>query len=41
MPGQGLGLAMVKEIVALYEGTLAIGTSALGGARIEVLLPGR
>ena len=41
VPGQGLGLAMVKEIVALYEGTLAIGTSALGGARIEVLLPGR
>ncbi len=41
VPGQGLGLAMVKEIVALYEGTLAIESSPLGGARIAVLLPAR
>ena len=39
--GQGLGLAMVREIVALYGGELAIGDSALGGAQIEVVLPGR
>jgi two-component system sensor histidine kinase PhoQ len=39
--GQGLGLAMVREIVGLYGGELTIGDSALGGARIEVVLPGR
>jgi signal transduction histidine kinase len=39
--GQGLGLAMVREIVALYGGAITIGDSALGGARIEVVLPGR
>jgi signal transduction histidine kinase len=39
--GQGLGLAMVREIVALYGGELIIGDSALGGAQIEVVLPGR
>jgi two-component system sensor histidine kinase PhoQ len=39
--GQGLGLAMVREIVALYGGELAIGDSPLGGAQIEVVLPGR
>lgn len=41
VPGQGLGLAMVLEIVALYEGQLDIGDSPLGGARIAVTLPGR
>jgi two-component system sensor histidine kinase PhoQ len=39
--GQGLGLAMVREIVELYDGTLEIGDSPLGGARISVCLPGR
>ena len=39
--GQGLGLAMVREIVGLYGGELTIGDSALGGAQIEVELPGR
>jgi two-component system sensor histidine kinase PhoQ len=39
--GQGLGLAMVREIVELYDGTLEIGDSILGGARIEVVLPAR
>lgn len=41
VPGQGLGLAMVKEIVTLYEGMLAIESSPLGGARIAVVLPAR
>ncbi len=41
VPGQGLGLAMVAEVVQLYEGTLDIGDSPLGGARIVVDLPGR
>ena len=37
--GQGIGLAMVAELVGLYQGELRIGASELGGARIEVLLP--
>jgi len=41
VPGQGLGLAMVREIVSLYEGTLAIEDSSLGGARISLDLPAR
>lgn len=39
--GQGLGLAMVHEIVELYGGSLEIADSDLGGARVDVLLPGR
>ncbi len=37
--GHGLGLDMVREIVALYEGELSIGRSVLGGALIRVVLP--
>ncbi|MCG5499342.1 ATP-binding protein [Ectothiorhodospira lacustris] len=41
VPGQGIGLAVVNEIVSAYEGRLTIGTSeALGGARVEIRLPG-
>ena len=35
-PGQGLGLAMVREIVTVYGGALAIERSDLGGALIQV-----
>jgi len=42
VPGHGLGLAMVRETVALYGGELKLGSSAtLGGARVELRLPGR
>jgi len=42
VPGHGLGLAMVRETVALYGGRFYIDTSiALGGARVELQLPGR
>ncbi|MGC8520293.1 MAG: ATP-binding protein [Steroidobacteraceae bacterium] len=41
VPGHGLGLAMVRETVDLYGGSLAVDTSPLGGARFEVRLPGR
>ena len=37
--GGGLGLAIVAEIVAAHGGTITVGTSPLGGARFEVLLP--
>lgn len=40
-PGHGLGLAMVREMAGLYGGRLEISASPLGGARIELLLPGR
>jgi len=38
--GQGIGLAVVADIVAAYGGKLEIGTAALGGARVVVRLPG-
>jgi signal transduction histidine kinase len=40
-PGHGLGLAMVHDTVALYGGSLRIDDSPLGGARVELKLPGR
>jgi two-component system sensor histidine kinase PhoQ len=41
VPGHGLGLAMVRDTVDLYGGTLSIDRSELGGARISLGLPGR
>lgn len=40
-PGHGLGLAMVRDTIELYGGTMAIETSPLGGARVVLQLPGR
>ncbi len=37
--GYGLGLAMVRDIVALYGGKLSISRAGLGGARIQLWLP--
>lgn len=37
-PGQGIGLAVVAELVTLYHGSLDIDTSELGGAAIELTL---
>src|SRR5690606_4215308 len=36
VPGQGIGLAVVREIVALYGGTLRIDRSGWGGAAVHV-----
>ncbi|HEY6452154.1 MAG TPA: ATP-binding protein [Steroidobacteraceae bacterium] len=42
VPGHGLGLSMVRETVALYGGKFFIdGSPGLGGARVELQLPGR
>ncbi len=38
--GHGIGLSIVNDIVQVYRGTLEIGTSKLGGAKIIVRLPG-
>lgn len=37
--GQGIGLSVVRELARLNGGSIAIGESALGGARIEMQLP--
>jgi two-component system sensor histidine kinase PhoQ len=38
--GQGIGLSVVRELVEVYGGTVAIEDSDLGGARVTVKLPG-
>jgi two-component system, OmpR family, sensor histidine kinase PhoQ len=38
VPGQGIGLAVVRETVELYRGTLGVGRSELGGAELRVEL---
>ena len=38
-PGQGIGLSVVAELVALYQGELLIETGSLGGARVCLDLP--
>lgn len=38
VPGHGLGLAVVQEIVELYDGELVIARSPLGGAAVEIRL---
>lgn len=37
-PGQGIGLAVVEDIVTAYGGELKIGKSDLGGADVSVLI---
>jgi two-component system sensor histidine kinase PhoQ len=37
--GQGIGLAMVHELVSAYDGQLSIGESRWGGASIRLVLP--
>lgn len=41
VPGQGLGLAMVDDIVRSHGGTLEMGQEPSGGARVRVRIPGR
>jgi len=38
-PGTGLGLAIVAQQVALHDGALDLGDSALGGLAVRVRLP--
>ena len=40
VPGHGIGLAVVREIVDAYGGTASIGSSELGGACVQLQLPG-
>jgi signal transduction histidine kinase len=38
-PGSGLGLAIVADLVAMYGGTVALDTAALGGLQVTLSLP--
>lgn len=38
-PGSGLGLAIVADLVELYGGSVALGSSRLGGLRATLTLP--
>jgi signal transduction histidine kinase len=38
-PGSGLGLSIVVELAALYNGALKLGAAPLGGLRAELVLP--
>lgn len=38
VPGQGIGLAVVREMVELYEGELEFARSSLGGASVHIEL---
>ena len=37
--GTGLGLALVQKIIVFHNGRIVAGTSALGGASLQVSLP--
>lgn len=38
-PGSGLGLAIVRDLVELYQGTIALEDSPIGGLRARLRLP--
>lgn len=40
MPGSGLGLSIVRQVVDRHAGTITVGTSPAGGTRMTVTLPG-
>lgn len=40
VPGQGIGLAVTRDIVEAYDGEIAIGSTDLGGASVTLVLPG-
>ena len=39
VPGHGVGLAVVNDLVASHDGKLALGPSAWGGAQVDIVLP--
>lgn len=41
IPGAGLGLAIVHDLVQLYRGSLELQSSSLGGLSVRLELPGR
>ncbi|MCC2673309.1 MAG: periplasmic sensor signal transduction histidine kinase [Ramlibacter sp.] len=41
VPGHGVGLAVVNDLVASYEGTMKLERADIGGGRVDITLPGR
>ncbi|MEC9453979.1 MAG: sensor histidine kinase [Pseudomonadota bacterium] len=39
VPGSGFGLAIVQEIAGLYDGSLELSVAALGGLRVDLVIP--
>lgn len=39
VPGHGVGLAVVNDLVASHQGSLSLSRSGWGGARVEIVLP--
>jgi two-component system, OmpR family, sensor histidine kinase PhoQ len=39
VPGHGVGLAVVNDLVASHHGELKLGRGALGGALVDIVLP--
>lgn len=39
VPGHGVGLAIVSDLVAAHQGKVTLSRGPLGGARVEVVLP--
>ncbi|MFZ4622773.1 MAG: ATP-binding protein [Rhodoferax sp.] len=39
VPGHGIGLAVVRELVASHQGELKISRADLGGAQLDIVLP--
>jgi two-component system sensor histidine kinase PhoQ len=39
VPGHGIGLAVVQDLVASHRGTLTISRAELGGAQVTIVLP--
>jgi two-component system sensor histidine kinase PhoQ len=39
VPGHGVGLAVVNDLVASHQGELKLSRSGLGGARVDMVLP--
>ena len=39
VPGHGVGLAVVNDLVTSHDGRLRLGRSAMGGAQVEIVLP--
>jgi len=40
MPGSGLGLSIVRQVIERHAGSVVAGAAATGGARLTVTLPG-
>lgn len=40
-PGTGFGLSIVRDIADLYGGDIRLGTSGLGGLKVDIILPPR